>query len=314
MRQHEFVFRLRPLISRLMLACVLVRLTPALFAAQLNVVASIPDFGSIAESIGGNKVKVTSIAKGTEDPHFVDARPSFITQLNKADLLLEGGLDLEVGWLPMLVNSARNKKILPEGPGRILLSEGVQILDVPTGPIDRSMGDVHPYGNPHFWLDPINGKTMASNIARALIRLDPASQRFYEANLTAFQKRIDQKLAEWTSAMKPFHGTKVITYHKSFNYFLERFGLKLADTIEPKPGIEPSPTHIHALIPRAKEAGVKLLIIEPNRPHRTPAYVAEAVGAKLITLPPMVGGNERTKDYIDVFNDAISQIVNALKE
>lgn len=282
--------------------------------AKLNVVATIPDFGAIAEFIGGGNVKVTSIAKGTEDPHFVDARPSFITVLNKADVLLEGGLDLEIGWLPTLVNSARNKRILSEGPGRVMLSHGIRVLEVPTGPVDRSMGDVHLYGNPHYWLDPANGKTIAANIASAFIRLDPRNARSYQANVAAFNQRLDQKLSEWTKLMEPFRGTQVVTYHKSFNYFLERFGLELVDTIEPKPGIEPSPTHINALVPRAKEQGVKLLIVEPNRPHRTPAYVAEAIGAKLVTLPQMVGGNEKVQDYFELFDYAVSQIVHALKE
>lgn len=281
--------------------------------AKLNVVATLPDYGAIAEAIGGDKVKVTSLAKGTEDPHFVDARPSFIRVLNQADVLIEGGAELEIGWLPPLLNSARNAKILSDAPGHVVVSRGVRLIDVPSGPVDRSMGDVHPAGNPHYNLDPANGKAIAANIAAAFGKLDSANASFYDANLKKFNDRLDTKLAEWTKAMEPFRGTKVLTYHKSFDYFLERFGLVLAGTIEPKPGIEPSPTHINALVPRAREQGVKLVIIEPNRSRKTPAYVAEAVGAKLLALPSLVGGAEKAKDYIALFDYDVGQIVEALK-
>ena len=282
--------------------------------AKLNVVATLPDYGAIAEAVGGDKVKVTSLAKGTEDPHFVDARPSFIRVLNQADVLIEGGAELEIGWLPPLVNSARNSKILSDAPGHIALSRGIRLLDVPAGPVDRSMGDVHPSGNPHYNLDPANGKIMATSLAEAFSKIDSANAPFYPANLKMFNERLDAKVAEWTKAMEPFRGTKVITYHKSFDYFLERFGLVLAGTIEPKPGIEPSPTHINTLIPHAKEQGVKLVIIEPNRSRKTPGYVADNIGAKLVIIPGMVGGHEKVRDFISLFDYDVAQITAALKD
>ena len=281
---------------------------------KLNVVATLPDYGAIAEAIGGDKVKVTSLVKGTEDPHFVDARPSFIRVLNLADVLIEGGAELEIGWLPPLVNSARNAKILSDAPGHVILSRGIRLLDVPTGPVDRSMGDVHPLGNPHFNLDPANGRRMAATIAGAFATLDPANKAAYEANLKKFNDRLDAKLAEWSKAMEPFRGTKVVTYHKSFDYLLERFGLVLAGTIEPKPGIEPSPTHINALIPRAKSEGVKLVLIEPNRPRKTPTFVAESIGARLVLLPQLVGGAEKVTDYFGLFDYDVARIAEALKQ
>lgn len=282
--------------------------------AELNVVATLPDYGAIAQAVGGNKVKVTSLVKGTEDPHFVDARPSFIRVLNQADVLIEGGAELEIGWLPPLVNSARNAKILSDAPGHVILSRGIRLLDVPAGPVDRSMGDVHPLGNPHYASDPANGKIMAATIAAAFSKLDSANAAFYEANLKKFSDRLEAKLADWSKAMEPFRGTKVITYHKSFDYLLDRFGLVLGGTVEPKPGIEPSPTHINTLIPRAKADGVKLVIIEPNRPRKTPAYVANSIGAKLLLLPESVGGHEKVKDYFDLFDYDVGQIVAALKQ
>jgi len=282
--------------------------------ARLNVVATIPDYGAIAEQIGDGKVKVTSIARGTEDPHFVDARPSFIRVLNQADVLIEGGAELEIGWLPPLVNGARNARILANAPGHVVLSRDIRLLDVPTSPVDRSMGDVHPLGNPHFTLDPLNGKIVARRLAETFSQLDSANAPFYEQNLKKFNDRLDKKLIEWTSLVEPYRGTKVVTYHKSLDYLLERFGLELAATIEPKPGIEPSPSYVNSLIPKVKAQGVKLVLVEPFRPRKTPEYVAQAIGARLLILPACVGGNEKVKDYFELFDYDLAQIVSALKQ
>lgn len=282
--------------------------------AKLNVVATLPDYGAIAEEIGGDMVKVTSLAKGTEDPHFIDARPSFLRILNQADVLLEGGAEMEIGWLPALVNNARNPKILGDAPRHVLMAQGIPLLDVPLAPVDRSMGDVHPAGNPHFAHDPANGRIMAAHLVEVFSKLDAANALLYQANLRKFNERLDQKLAEWARLMEPFRGTKVVTYHKSYEYFAARFGLEIVGQIEPKPGIEPSPTHINALIPRMKEAGAKLVMIEPNRPRKTPQYVADAIGAKLVIVPGMVGGHEKIKDYFSLFDYDVAQITAALKE
>ncbi|MBM3834661.1 MAG: zinc ABC transporter substrate-binding protein [Verrucomicrobia bacterium] len=293
-------------------------LTAMLFAgaahAALNVVATISDFGAIAEEIGADKIKVTTICKGTEDAHFVSARPGFIRLLNQADVLLEGGADLEAGWLPTLVNGARNQKIQSEAPGRVLLSRGITLLEVPTGPIDRSMGDVHPFGNPHFWLDPANGKIMANNLAEAFSRLDPSNARSYDRNRQKFNERLERKLNEWAKLMEPYRGTKVVTYHKSFDYLLARFGLELAGTIEPKPGIEPGAAYVKLLISRLKVEGVKLILIEPYRPRKTPEYVAQASGGKIVIVPERVGGHEKAKDFFGLFEYDLAQIAAALKE
>ncbi|MDB6122514.1 MAG: transporter substrate-binding protein [Pedosphaera sp.] len=282
--------------------------------ARLNVVASLPDFGSIAEEVGGDKVKVTTICRGTEDAHFVDARPSFVRVLNQADVLVEGGAELEIGWLPPLVGSARNGKILSDAPGHVVLSRKIRLLEVPTGPIDRSMGDVHPLGNPHYWLDPENGKIIADELAEAFSRLDSANAAYYRANEQKFNERLDKKIVEWKKLMEPYRGTKVATYHKSFEYFAERFGLVIAGQIEPKPGIEPSPSYINSLVPRLKNEGVKLVLVEPFRPHKTPEYLAKAIGAKLLVMPEKVGGNEKVKDYFSLFDYDVDQIVTALKQ
>jgi zinc/manganese transport system substrate-binding protein len=280
--------------------------------AKLNVVATLPDFGSIAESIGGDKIKVTSIARGAEDPHFVDARPSFIRVLNQADVLIEGGADLEIGWLPPLVNGARNSKIIGTAPGHVILSRGLMLLEVPNAPVDRSQGDVHPGGNPHYWLDPANARPMAARLAEVFSQLDAANASYYAANLKQFNAALDDKLAAWTKQLEPFKGTKVVTYHKSFDYLLKRFGFELAGTLEPRPGLEPSPTHISGLIPRMKSEGVKLVIIETFRPRRTPERVATDAGAKLLVLPFSVGGVPQAKDYFGLIDHDVAQIAKAL--
>jgi len=280
--------------------------------AKLNIVASTPDIGAVTKEIGKDKVEVTSIAKPTEDPHFVDAKPSFIVKLNKADMLIEGGLQLEIGWLPNLVVGARNQKILSGEKGYLIASAGVPIIEVPTT-ADRAMGDVHPMGNPHFMIDPLNGKIVAMHICERLCQIDAANCAYYKDNLKDFTKRLDQKLSEWQKMLEPFRGTKIVTYHKTFPYFANRFNLNVVGTLEPKPGIPPSPTHINSLIPKMKNEGVKLILIEQFRERKVPEFVAAQTGAKVVILPIMVGGQKETDDYLALFDYTINQIVSALK-
>jgi zinc/manganese transport system substrate-binding protein len=280
--------------------------------AKLNIVATLPDFGSIAEMIGGDKVKVTTIARGTEDPHFVDARPSFVRVLNQADVLIEGGAELEVGWLPPLVNAARNNKILASAPGHLVLGRYIHLLEAPTGPIDRSMGDIHPFGNPHYWLDPLNGKIIAQHIADTFSAVDQKNAASYQANLKQFEGRIDAKLPEWEKKLAPFKGAKLITYHKSFEYFAERFGLIVLGQLEPKPGIEPSAVHINTLVQNAQSENVKLVVIEPFRPRKTAEHVAETLHAKLLIVPEKVNGAPEAKDYFSLFDYLVNKFAEAL--
>ncbi|KAF0173209.1 MAG: ABC transporter substrate binding component [Limisphaerales bacterium] len=280
--------------------------------ARLNVVASLPDFASLAEDIGGDKVKVTSLAKGTEDAHFVDAKPSFIRVLNQADALIEGGAELEQGWLPPLVLNARNPRILPNAPGHIVLARGLKLLDVPTK-LDRSQGDVHAAGNPHFNLDPGNFQAMAATIAEAFARLDAANAPHYAANLKRFNERLAGRLVEWDKLAVPLRGVKVITYHKSFDYLAARFGLEVFGQIEPKPGIEPTPTHINTLIPQAKSAGVKLVLMEPNRARKTPQFVADSIGARLVVCPGLVGGAPEAKSCFELIEFDLRALLKGLQ-
>ena len=284
----------------------------AVVHAKVNVVAATPDLGALAKEIGKDMVEVTSIAKPTEDPHFVDAKPGFIVKLNKADLLIEGGCHLETGWLPPLITGARNKKILEGNPGYLVASEGVQVLEIPAS-ADRAMGDVHPFGNPHFLLDPLNGKVAATHICDRLCQIDETNCGYYKNNLKDFVKRLDTKLSEWQKALEPYRGTKIVTYHKTYPYLAQRFRLDVAGTLEPKPGVPPSPAHVNSLIPAMKTAGVKLIIIEPFRERKIPEFVAAQTGAKVVVVPIMVGGQKEIDDYIGLFDYTVQQIVSALK-
>jgi zinc/manganese transport system substrate-binding protein len=305
---------MKPTMKRTALLMVLALGMPVVALAKLNVVATLPDLGALAQEIGGDNVQVTSLASGMEDPHFVDPKPSFVRVLNRADVLIEGGAELELGWLPPLVNNARNPKILGNAPGHILAAQSVRLIQVPVSAIDRSQGDVHRLGNPHFLLDPDNCQRVAARISEVFSTLDAAQAAGYQANLKKFRERLEQRQAVWTAQLAPYRGTKVLTYHKSFDYLLDRFGLELVDTIEPKPGIEPSPAHINSLVPRAKQAGVKLVIIEPNRPRRTPQRVAEAVGAQLVIVPLMVGGDPKARDFFSWYDDVVTRLADALKK
>ncbi|MDR2863737.1 MAG: metal ABC transporter substrate-binding protein [Puniceicoccales bacterium] len=282
--------------------------------AGVNIVATTPDLGALATSVGGTSVTVTTLARATEDPHFVDARPSFLRVLNKADLLIEGGADLEEGWLLPLVKNARNAKILPGAPGRFSASEsaGITLSGVPHT-VDHSQDHVHPSGNPHFLLSPSNAAHVALALAERLAQLDTANAAAYRARAAQFRDVVGKRLADWQRRLTPWRGASIVTYHHSFNYFLETFHFKLADTIEPKPGIEPSASHLVSLIGRMKSGGVKLIIAEPNRPTRTCERVAAESGAKLLRLPLMPGGVAGTDDYLAFIEHNVAAVEAALK-
>jgi ABC-type Zn uptake system ZnuABC Zn-binding protein ZnuA len=282
-------------------------------AERLRVITTTPDFAAIAAEVGGDRVDVFSLAKGMQNPHFVDARPSFIVELNKADMLIEGGLELEIGWLPPLLLAARNPKIQPNAPGRVVAALNVPILDVPTTRVDRSMGDVHPLGNPHFTLDPENGKIVAETIADALSHIDPQGAAVFQANLDRFKNTLDAKIRQWEAQLEPFRGTKVVSYHKSYNYFIERFGLDCVGTVEPKPGIPPSPAHLELLIGQMKAQKVRIIMLEPYYVRALPDVVSQETGAHVLVLPTMVGGVPEVQTYTDLFDYNVNAITNVLR-
>jgi zinc/manganese transport system substrate-binding protein len=282
--------------------------------AKLNVVATTPDIGAIANEIGGDKINLTTMARPTEDPHFVDAKPSFIVRLNRADVLIHGGADLEVGWLPKLVEQARNAKIVGAAKGEVRCCEGVQMREVPAQ-LDRSAGDIHAAGNPHFLVDPENAKIVAHHIADAFASLDPAQRDFYQANATRFQASLEAKLAEWQAKLAPFQGQHVVAYHNSWLYFAERFGLKIEIFLEPKPGIPPSPAHLAAVMAKMKDVNARVVIVDPYLNRKTAETVARDTGAKVVAVTQFPGGVKGTEGgYIALMDYLVNSLATALGE
>lgn len=279
---------------------------------KLRVVTTLTDLKSITELIGGDKVDVFAIATGFQNPHFVDPKPSYILKLAKADMFVTVGLDLETGWVPPLLNSARNAKILKGAPGYVDASENVPLQQVPTS-VNRGEGDIHIYGNPHYWLDPAIGKIIAKNICDGLVRLDGANSSFYRTNLAEFDEKIDTKLKEWLAKMRPFAGTKIIAYHNEWVYFEQRFGLKIIDFLEPKPGIPPTPSQLAKVINEMKRDNIKVIISSPYFTAESADLVARNVGGKVVTLATSVGAEEGIKTYFDLFDYNVGKMVDALK-
>jgi zinc/manganese transport system substrate-binding protein len=282
------------------------------YAGTVKVVTTTMDTKSITEMIGGNKVSVQSIATGYQNPHFVDPKPSYIISLSNADLFVTVGLDLETGWSPQLLGSSRNAKIQKGSPGYVDASEGVGLLQVPSS-VNRGEGDIHIYGNPHYWLDPLNGKVIARNIANGLERVDPSNKSFYETNLQAFFVKVDMKLKEWATKMAPFKGTKIIAYHNEWVYFETRFGLQIVDFLEPKPGIPPSPSQLVKVIKEVTANKIKVIISSPYFTTSSSDVVAKQTGVKELTLATSVGAFSGIKDYFDLFDYDINQLIPLLK-
>jgi ABC-type Zn uptake system ZnuABC Zn-binding protein ZnuA len=280
---------------------------------KLGVVTTTQDLASIAQMIGGDRVRVEPLAKGYQDPHFVDAKPSYLLKLRKADVFIQVGRDLEVGWAPGLLNNARNSKIRPGGPGFVDASNGVKILEQ-GGRVGREMGDVHPLGNPHYWLDPENGLAIAANIRNAFSRNDPAGRAAYEARYAEFQRQLQARRAGWQKRAKALGlgGMKVVTYHRSWPYAARALGFEVLDFVEPRPGVPPTPKHVRELIELMKSRGVRLLIVEPYFDPKLPAQVARSAGVPVAIVPPSVGAVPEAKDYFSLFDAQLAVIQKAL--
>jgi len=317
-------------------------------APPLTVCATIPDLGSLTEAVGGDAVIVHVFAKGTEDAHFVEARPSFVKLLSDADVYIQSGLDLEIGYAPLLLQQARNAKLVPGQPGFIDAAQAIPPLDVPTGTVDRSMGDVHAAGNPHYLLDPLNGVRVARLIADRLGTLRPERRTYFEARFNRFNARVAAALvgeplakkydvaklgllAEhgrligflqeqgdaallggWLAALQPYQGTKAVDDHNMWPYFARRFGLVIVGHMEPKPGIPPTTSHLAELVARMKADGVRLIISAPYYDERHARFVAETTGATVATLAHMVGSRPGTDDYVAMFDYNVRELVRAL--
>jgi len=297
---------------RRMLSVVLYLIGAVSADATIKVVATLPDLASLAREIGGDKIEVSAMAKPTEDPHFVDARPSFVVQLRNADVLIDGGAELELGWLPPLLQNARNPKLEVGKPGRVQASEGVRLMNVPVN-VTRAAGDVHALGNPHFMTDPIIAKIVAQHIARAFAAVDPSNAAFYDANYKKFEATINNKLQDWGAAMLPFKGQSVVAYHDSWVYFAHRFGLNIDTFLEPKPGIPPSPSHLAEVIEKMKAQKIKAIIVEPFHDRKIAEKVASSTDAKVVDFAQYPGALPNSDSYVKLIDLLVSRLSAAMK-
>jgi zinc/manganese transport system substrate-binding protein len=287
---------------------------PAAFAdgKQLNVVTTTEDLAALAREVGGDRVAVASLSKGYQDPHFVDAKPSYLVQLKKADVFVEIGRELEVGWAPGLVSGSHNSKIQPGAPGHVDASVQVQVIEVPSQ-VSRSQGDIHPFGNPHYLLDPANGAPAARAIRDGLVRVSPADKATFDAREADFEKRLAARVAQWKDKAKALGlpGMKVVTYHRSWSYFARAYGLVVVDYVEPRPGIPPSPNHVQDLVNEMKSGGVRVLLMEPFFDPRVPEKISRDTGVPLAVLPTAVGAEPEIKTYFDLFDRMFAELGQA---
>ena len=293
-------------------------MTPILVSAvvlgSLRIVATTGEYGAVASAVGGSRVTVSVLAKPTEDPHFVDAKPSHVVTLNRADLLIEGGAELEQGWLPPLLEGARNARILPGAPGHVKASEGVALLDVPAA-LDRSQGDLHAAGNPHFMMDPENARIVARHLAGAFCKVDAEGCADYRAGLGDFEKTLDARLAAWSARLAPFRGTSITTYHPTWKYFASRFGLVSDLYLEPKPGIPPSPPHLAEVIAAMTSRKIPIVLVEPFQSRKTAEAVASRTGASVVAVGQFPGSLPGTdNDYLKLIDADVDAIASALEK
>jgi zinc/manganese transport system substrate-binding protein len=283
-------------------------------AATLKVVATTQDLESIAREVGGDKIQVDSLAKGYQDPHFVEPKPSFILKLHAADLLIVVGREMEIGWLPPLITQSRNARIQPNGDRYLDASLTAHILEIPTGQITRAMGDVHPQGNPHYWLSPENGRKIAQAIQKKLSEISPGDAGYFSQRFADFDRRLADAEKRWNAAMAPYKGLKIVTYHRSWPNFTEQFALDVIGYVEPKPGIPPSPSHTLDIMQEMKRQNVKIIVMEPYFDSKTPNSIARETGAKVVVLAPSVGGAKEVTDYFKLFDYNVNLLVTAIKQ
>jgi zinc/manganese transport system substrate-binding protein len=283
--------------------------------AQLRVVTSTTDLADIASEVGGAKVRVTHISEGYQDPHFAEAKPSFVLQLRNADVFAFVGLDLEIGWMSLLVQGARNPRVSPGGSGYVDVSQAIQVLDRASGVVDRSQGDVHPLGNPHYWLDPENGRRIARFFQGKFSELDPRNATTYATNVRSFESRLNAAEREWQKDLAVIKGKPVVAYHTSWKYLAEYTGMNIVGFMEPKPGVPPSPSHLAGLILQMRRTGAKAIVMEPFYSRKEADFVASRTGAKVVILPPSVGGlrDRKIDDYIDLMKFDIALVASAVR-
>jgi zinc/manganese transport system substrate-binding protein len=287
---------------------------PIRAASPISIMTTTEDLAALASEVAGDRATVESMARGYQDPHFVEPKPSFMIKLSKADLLIAVGREMEIGWLPPLVQGARNARIQPGGDGYLDASATARILEIPTGQLTRAMGDVHPQGNPHYWLDPGNGRRIAQEIQQKLTQLRPADAAYFAQRYADFDKRLAEAETRWDALMAPYRGLKVVTYHNSWPNFADRFKLNVVGYVEPRPGIPPSPGHTLDLMQEMKRQQVKIIMVEPYFDLKTPNAIARDTGAQVVVMAPSVGGAKEITDFIKLFDYDLTLLVGAIKQ
>jgi len=270
--------------------------------AEIKVVATTTNIANLVQVIGGKKVSVDYLCRGDQDPHFLEVLPSYMLKLRNADIVFKIGLDLEK-WLPQLIDGSRNDRL-----ELVDLSENISKLEVPTAKMDASHGDVHPYGNPHYWLDPENAKIMAEEICNTLIDFSSQDADYFQKNLDTFKKEIDSKMIDWTAKLSGLKQKNIITFHKSWPYFVARFGLNVIGNVEPKPGIPPTPSHDADLIQLIKKDNIKIILMENYYSDSAPNHISESTGVKVVKVPVAVYGIEAVDSYIKLIDYIVTQI------
>ena len=315
MTHTKFSIRIAALLTAFTLAAATILPLPARADSKLQVMAATTDLAAIAQEIGGDKISVESIARGYQDPHYVDPKPSFLLKLSKAQLLIVVGLELEIGWLPPLITQSSNSRIQVGGPGYLDASRFARILEIPSGQqVSRAEGDVHPQGNPHYWLDPDNGLRIAKGIQLKLSEMRPADSAYFAERYESFEKRLKESEEKWQAQMNPYAGRKVVSYHRSWPNFAEHFHLNVVGYVEPRPGIPPTPQHTVELIGQMKRDGVKIIMVEPYFDLKTPNSIARETGGKVVVLMPSVGGEKEITDYFKLFDYDIAKLKQAFDE
>jgi zinc/manganese transport system substrate-binding protein len=312
MRPRHFQTRSSAALSALTLLFAWVGPPPARSASKIQIMTATTDLAALAQEVGGDRVEVESVARGYQDPHFVDAKPSFLLKLKRAELLIVVGLELEIGWLPPLITQSTNPKIQVGAPGYLDASRFARILEIPSGQVTRAEGDVHPLGNPHYWLDPDNGLRIAKGIADKLGEMRPSDAAYFAQRYADFAQRLKQADQRWLAETAPYAGRKVVTYHRSWPNFADHFHLIVAGYVEPRPGIPPSPQHTVELIQQMKRDNIKVIVVEPYFDLKTPNAIARETGGQVIVLPPSVGGEKEITDYFKLFDYDIAKLKQAL--
>jgi zinc/manganese transport system substrate-binding protein len=307
-----FTLRYRYLWLLVLAACFVLGAGQA--SAAIKVVATTEDLAALVREVGGDRVTVEALARGYQDPHFVEAKPSFILKLHGADLLVLVGRELEQAWLPPLITQSRNAKIQLGAPGYLDASIGARILEIPTGQITRAMGDVHPLGNPHYWLSPENGRHIAQAVQKKLSEFAPKDASYFSQRYADFDRRLSEAQKRWEGMMAPYKGLKVVTYHRSWSNFVDAFGIEVVGYVEPRPGIPPSPSHTLTLMQEMKRQNIKIVLVEPYFDLKTPNAIARDTGAKVLVLTPSVGGVKEVQTYFDLFDYNLRLLVEAVKE